>query len=811
MTQGPNNVIGFRSSTSGSLSALQQRCIEALRETSQRNFDPLLNELFDKIDDAFFGYSERAVNTDSQLRFFEAMREIRRHRQPCVQTFYSDLMQRLTDFTAGTLKPALKEVAGSTSELSLVEDEQLERQLAVNSMIDRWNMKYQQALFALGQRLSKLMHRESIDDALNPFSTGHVVGAFKLGLEAIELPIEIILIMLKHFERHVMSRLDGLYLELNEQLARLGVLPELRYAIPRYTVPGGGGGGGGGVAAGAGAIDPAAVAEAKAAALQPGEIPGMGPVGQMVPGVATRGMPVQPSMGDVDPTLARLVSELSGLLTAQRGGGVGGVAGPAGMGATGGGMPATGRMGPPVAVSDLVNAIALLQSDAHGQIESGEYRPAAARELKSSLLDQVGRLGLSASPQTALGGEESSIDLVGMMFEYALQDRNIPAPIQALLGRLQIPYLKVALLDKQFVARKNHPARKLLDVLAHACVGWTEEGDRDRKLYDKVHEIVITVMRDFHEDVTLFERLVLDFEDFSERNKKRIEIAERRATETARGKEKLDTAQRRTAHEIVRRLRERAVPAFLEDVIRRHWSAYMVLTQLRHGEDSPEWQRSIEVVDHLTLHGAEGAVHNPGWLRSIEPELRKGFQAIGLQSNHVDEILKHMGDRLSAATRHDPQTAMRMPAPPPMPTPTAGANIIDLDRFVDEERDEQQAIASDPSVSAAVTAVQAGADEEAIERSLRETWLETVRSLKPGTWLEFIRDDGGRDRAKLLWVSATRLRYLFVNRAGVKVAEKDAKDLAEDFAEERASVLEETPLVDRALQAILDRLRGPSK
>ena len=130
MTQGPNNVIGFRSSSTGSLSALQQRCIEALRETSQRNFDPLLAELFDKIDDAFFGYSERAVNTDSQLRFFEAMREIRRHRQPCVQTFYTDLNQRLTDFTAGTLKPALKEVAGNSTELSLVEDEQLERQLA---------------------------------------------------------------------------------------------------------------------------------------------------------------------------------------------------------------------------------------------------------------------------------------------------------------------------------------------------------------------------------------------------------------------------------------------------------------------------------------------------------------------------------------------------------------------------------------------------------------------------------------------------------------------------------------------------------
>ena len=41
----------------------------------------------------------------------------------------------------------------------------------------------------------------------------------------------------------------------------------------------------------------------------------------------------------------------------------------------------------------------------------------------------------------------------------------IPDAIKALIGRLQIPILKVAILDKKFFSNKTHPTRKLLDSL----------------------------------------------------------------------------------------------------------------------------------------------------------------------------------------------------------------------------------------------------------------------------------------------------------------------------------------------------------
>jgi hypothetical protein len=47
-----------------------------------------------------------------------------------------------------------------------------------------------------------------------------------------------------------------------------------------------------------------------------------------------------------------------------------------------------------------------------------------------------------------------------------------------------------------------------------------------------------------------------------------------------------------------------------------------------------------------------------------------------------------------------------------------------------------------------------------------------------------------------------------VNRRGLKVADRTAVQLASELLSGRAMILEEVPLFDRALDAIVDRLRN---
>src|SRR5439155_8058060 len=83
-----------------------------------------------------------------------------------------------------------------------------------------------------------------------------------------------------------------------------------------------------------------------------------------------------------------------------------------------------------------------------------------------------------------------------------------------------------------------------------------------------------------------------------------------------------------------------------------------------------------------------------------------------------------------------------------------------------------------------------------------------VRGLKVGTWLEFTGERDNRVRAKLSWVSPISEKYLFVNQNGVKITEKSIYDLAADLKESRATILHQAPLFDRALDAIMKRLRS---
>ena len=68
-----------------------------------------------------------------------------------------------------------------------------------------------------------------------------------------------------------------------------------------------------------------------------------------------------------------------------------------------------------------------------------------------------------------------TVDVVAMLFDLLLNDRELPDALRAQIGRLQIPVLKVAMMDKAFFADRQHPARRLLDTIAGSATGWRDE------------------------------------------------------------------------------------------------------------------------------------------------------------------------------------------------------------------------------------------------------------------------------------------------------------------------------------------------
>jgi hypothetical protein len=457
---------------------------------------------------------------------------------------------------------------------------------------------------------------------------------------------------------------------------------------------------------------------------------------------------------------------------------------------------------PSVPITELLSALTLLQTSSPVAQTTAPTGPDAAQfvqQVKRELLDQAGkfhggdRVGM-ATP------DEDTIDLVGMLFEYILRDRNLPAQMQAVLGRLQIPYLKVALLDKHLFAQKAHPARQLLDVMAQASMGWSEESDRDHRLYDKVNETVEKILKEFDEDLTVFDTARADFEAFLDSNKKRAELAEQRAAEATRGREKLHAARRTAAREILKRVEGKQLPDIVHNVLTRPWANFLVLTLLRQGEDSNEWRQALRFADEFAWsaepkHSEIEKTRLRGILPVLEKSLRHGLATVAYHENDVKQLMQELNAfyrGVLATADHAPVIAAADVAAAPLEViGKAAATAAALDSPVEEE-------------------IQLRAEDAHAPQSLigdQEECLKQAKDMKVGMWIEFTDANGAKERAKLSWISPISSKYLFVNRKGLKVSDMTAPQLAAQIKEGKAAVLEEVPLFDRALDAIVERLK----
>jgi hypothetical protein len=733
--------------------------LATVRGLATKRLHALASNMFENIDDALFDLAEKAENNAAQTQFFDGMREVRKKRAIVERTFLGQVARDLADFSAGRMRAPDADTHTrplANIELSLVGENELEESLAVTSMVGKNEQRLARALFAVNQRLSVICGGNKMDDASNPVGPASLANAFRQALRELLVEVRVKLIIYKLFDRYVLAGIDELYDDINNELAAAGVLPQLRHEI----------------------------ATRRSDAPAP-----TGPDSTATPVAHGPAAPV------TDAAAAEFMQSLHALFSARRGvmpEGAHGVT--AGVSSAGVPLPT----GPLPSPAELLGALTLLQSQmtvlpaSAAQLASQGEIARDVAQLKEQLLVQIGQL---RGQQTAhvSGVDEDTIDLVGMLFEFILEDRNLPAEMQVMLARLQIPYLKVALLDRRMFAHKSHPARQLLDALADAAKGWSPEGDRDGRLFDKVKSIVERLLHDFDDDVAIFDRLAAELQEFLDVARKRAELAEQRVAESTRGREKLEQARRRAAQEIVSRTAGANLPPLIYGVLTRAWANYIVLTLLRQGEESAEFNDSLRFIDHFVAsarpaHDTNSRRDLRALLPGIERSLRRGLASVAFQEADTEQLLGQLHafyrQQLGEVT---PETDNGTLVASVMPLPEAIQAI------------EEPVVEPEPEDEAEILA------DEAFD----ERYLSQARELKVGQWLEFTAEDGTTDRAKLSWVSPISGRFLFVNRRGLKVADHSLAGLAQAFAQGTARVLDSTLLFDRAMDAIVERLRTP--
>ncbi len=751
-----NNVISFDQTAGGSrrriTDAKAKVLVKACRDQFLYIVPRLLQDLFENLDDELYELADKSASDVLQTRYFDAMRELRKLRSSIEQTCVNTQLAAFDLFW----KQPLQQTGGTpadVNELKLIPDDDLEEDLAVNSMTSKAENRFHRELFALNKRFALVAGVSEVSDLENPLAPAGLARAFREALDLWKGEIAVKLVVYKLFDLHVMAYIAGLYDDLNELLIAADVLPKIAQQVRRNPV----------APSVKRARDPQAKDQNKTA-------PDAGSVGQ-----------------------TEILTVLSDLLSMHRGQGGSNFLGLPGGNAADSSLPEVGSQ-------DLLGALSSLQRQAMVSA------PITASEIQQSQADMVASLGRQLNmgstdaPSRRLGSvDQDVLDVMAMLFEFILDDGNVPDAMKALLGRLQIPMLKVVVMDRSFFSNRHHPARRLLNQLARAAMGWVDDGDRtENSLYGHIESVVTRILTDFTDDQSLFEAMNEEFGDYINREARGAEVAEERINQLTRGQDQLRVARQQVADVISEHVDGNdKLPAVVQEFMQEGWRDVMLLAILREGAESPVWTDACNVVKQLiwSVKPKKSQKDRQLLLSTIPAllkEMRKGLNNISFDQHRAARLFKALQVCHIASLRgeNNPGVSSKkaegpVAAEPAKKTTTEGAREVVLSAA-------QEVVISSESV----VEMQ---DDEFQKRAL---------ALDVGNWFEW-RDGGKVLRGKLSWRSEATDRCVFVNRKGMKVAEMTVADIAALLRSDSGRVLEDVnkPLMDRALTAMLDALR----
>ncbi len=588
--------------------------------------------------------------------------------------------------------------AFSVDSLSLVADDEVQKGIALGNATKRLKDQLGDELFVLTQRLAAVMGRDALTDEENPAYPRILARGLLAAIEKSESDAASRFAALSAFEPVLLGVVGEIYHAVNLRLRNRGILPDFKrtYGAPVQKPA------------------PAAAAAAAAAIAQPSA-----PAGG-ASRAAQREIPASSPAG----MLERLFAAAE--------------------------HPAPAPIAPPPAPAaqgmvtiqirpELIEALHALESRLAaapaqaappGPIE--EAAPGEVFDIATPIAERTG----SAAVRRAKGEMREALtpadavvaDLVAALFDRLFVDARLSDATKAQVGRLQLPVFKAVMQDRTFFADREHPIRKLIDVIAE--LGAADEAilvdgrAPDAWIAGEVGKLAQTHGDDAKAFRRTHERLAHALERHRETAIDRDE-----QVQAIRDNEKRLTAVRESTLAIAHRLEGGHYPQECASFLYRSWRD-VLLFDFEHGADQgADWKADIEVLDDtlwvLTPHSSkEDRARLASLLPSVLFRMKLGFKRAEIPESEAlafTEELKELLDAIvsrPAAAAHD--AALRKAA--------AAAPLL-------------------PEDYTATMHVSSGAmTEEGFVR---------------GTWVEFTEADGVRRRCRLNWLSQVQGTCVF--------------------------------------------------
>ncbi len=700
--------------------------------------------------------------------------------------------------------------------MSLVSFEEMELKLSLSRASRSLELTYAEPLAALNMRLASLLAQESIAASQNPFRPEVFLRAFNAAWIDFNTETSAHALMLPMLSEFIFD-LAPIYQALNDLLIARGILPDLQESYRLKRKPS--------------HTDAERLGEAvknevakkleqyfsgnevkhtEAAHQASGAHPGAGNMSSAQNGMAGQGLAGVPFMG-----------------------------GDAGIF-----NPATSELFQYLADAQKNMAIQQLVSGAQNAMRLSQLRQEMPNVFQS-------------------GVEKNTFDLLSNVFDGVLGSQEIANPIKNLIGALQVPVLKAALIDKSFFFQDAHPARRLIELLSKYSASLDPLKGEDDPLFQAMQRNVMRVQKEFDQELGLFDEVVTDLEAFIQKDEAATIEALQTPINRALQKEKFKQAGIAAGNDISMRIGSGEVMGFVETFLESRWTKVLTLAYSVKEEKPHAIEDAIKTMDDLiwsikpkiTLAQRQEMINRlPGilarlnkWLSLIKwedadrvqffadlaechasivraplelsPERQMEIAVEAAQAaterrlqKRAEAEAKALADAKAKAEAEEAEKARLIAEAierAKAEALQAQQLVVNADTVPSDTAESVTASVSGSAVNSALPSLNRPMINEAsiaeiIAHDIEEAEA-TVASLERGVWIQFRKRDNTFQKVRLAWISPMRSLFIFTSSQKEKSFSVSVEELEKNFRERRAQVVLIDKMVDKALLEALNQ------
>ncbi len=378
--------------------------------------------------------------------------------------------------------------------------------------------------------------------------------------------------------------------------------------------------------------------------------------------------------------------------------------------------------------------------------------------------------------------EANVIELVNNMFITVFEDQNLIDPVKVQIGRLQIPYIKVALLDVTLLDQEAHPARLLLNELAALGV---RVNTSDEPLMDLISSTVTNVLNNFEADLNVFPDNLVQLRNASKSQEEEATEAEEGTRKKAESQAKLLHIKKHIVAKLRQHLKGKVLPREVHGLLLRGFAPLLLKIYRQSGENSEDWKNTLFLLRQIieSVQPRESAYQLNAVLEHSSIIINDAQSAIKLLPKHlVDDTLLNGLKKIyeDLAVKRDTLKDIEVEEPEEI-------RIDPLDLDPEEEPEPDPASLNKPTPE--------------------ELLAQLPEQVRAGVWCEVYmgRNEEPR-RLKVSTILESSAQIVFVDNTGVESVIKDMQDFIDELDCERSKVLPSEHLFDKALTAVINNM-----